>query len=142
MNRISDADAAANDLLDWAKYEGMETMLDIACFEEAGKGLVAPRDIQIGDVVLEIPMSLVITKNLFERDMDLKKLDLESKDEMLLWIMKERHNSQSYFKSYFDSLPAEFKTGLSFGDAALETLSDTQLYWYIQNQKTGSKRSL
>lgn len=32
---------------------------------------------------------------------------------LLLWSMKEKHNPDSKFKLYFDTLPEKFKTGLS-----------------------------
>lgn len=32
---------------------------------------------------------------------------------LLLWSMKEKHNPDSKFKLYFDTLPEVFNTGLS-----------------------------
>lgn len=37
---------------------------------------------------------------------------------LLLWSMKEKHNKQSKFKLYFDTLPEQFNTGM-FRDIGL-----------------------
>lgn len=37
--------------------------------------------------------------------------DTSSETMLLLWSMKERHNTDSQYKIYFDSLPEDFHTG-------------------------------
>ena len=45
----------------------------------------------------------------------LKNIDgVSSETMLLLWSMKERQNSNSKFKLYFDTLPLEFNTGVPF----------------------------
>lgn len=39
---------------------------------------------------------------------------ISSETMLLLWSMKERHNGDSQFKIYFDTLPEEFHTGTCF----------------------------
>ena len=39
---------------------------------------------------------------------------ISSETMLLLWSMKEKHNSNSNFKLYFDTLPAVFNTGFLF----------------------------
>lgn len=42
----------------------------------------------------------------------LEKLeDTSSETMLLLWSMKERYNSDSQYKIYFDTLPVDFHTG-------------------------------
>ncbi|CAN1148535.1 hypothetical protein LINPERPRIM_LOCUS38164, partial [Linum perenne] len=41
---------------------------------------------------------------------------------ILLWSMKERHDTNSKFKIYFDTSPRELNTGLSFGVNAIMSL--------------------
>lgn len=44
-----------------------------------------------------------------------KELDGISADTMmLLWSMRERQNSESRFRFYFETLPEEFHTGITF----------------------------
>lgn len=45
----------------------------------------------------------------------LEKIDgITSETMLLLWSMKEKHNRNSKFKFYFDTLPEVFNTGLAF----------------------------
>lgn len=37
---------------------------------------------------------------------------MSSETMLLLWSMKEKHNSDSKFKFYFDTLPEAFNTGI------------------------------
>ncbi|KAJ8470563.1 hypothetical protein OPV22_024906 [Ensete ventricosum] len=118
-------------LLKWGKDHGVRTKLKIAYFEEAGRGAVASEDMGIGDIALEIPESLIISEDLvYNSDMFdvLKNLDGITSDTMLLlWSMRERFNPNSKFKIYFDTLPEEFNTGLSFGVDSLTVLEGTLL---------------
>ncbi|XP_008781907.1 actin-histidine N-methyltransferase isoform X2 [Phoenix dactylifera] len=118
-------------LLIWGEDHGVRTKLKIAHFKEAGRGAVASEDISMGDIALEIPESLIISEDLVrESDMydPLKQLDDITSDTMLLlWSMRERYNSNSRFKIFFDTLPEEFNTGLSFGVDALAVLEGTLL---------------
>ncbi|KAH7671749.1 [Ribulose-bisphosphate carboxylase]-lysine N-methyltransferase protein [Dioscorea alata] len=124
--------SAEDSLLKWGRTHGVETKLRIAYFEGAGRGAVAIEDLSIGDTALEIPKSLIISEDvLHESDMNevFKELDGISADTMmLLWSMRERHNSESRFRFYFEALPEEFHTGLSFGIDALTTLEGTLLF--------------
>ncbi|CAA6671074.1 unnamed protein product [Spirodela intermedia] len=119
-------------LIKWGKEQGVKTKLRIFHFEGAGRGAVASRDLDVGDIALEIPASLIICEELvYESEMFgiLKNLDgISSETMMLLWTMKERHNPDSRFKVYFDTLPTEFRTGLSFGIHALAALEGTMLF--------------
>jgi histone-lysine N-methyltransferase SETD3 len=47
---------------------------------------------------------------------------------LLLWSIRERYNPSSKFKIYFEALPANFNTGLSFGIDALAALEGTLLF--------------
>ncbi|AQK41160.1 SET domain-containing protein [Zea mays] len=54
--------------------------------------------------------------------------NITSETMLLLWSMRERYNLGSKFKPYFDTLPANFNTGLSFGIDALAALEGTLLF--------------
>ncbi|XP_027176110.1 uncharacterized protein LOC113775431 isoform X2 [Coffea eugenioides] len=126
-------------LLQWGKSNGLHTKLEIAYVEGAGRGAIAKEDLKIGDIALEVPVSLVISENLvFETDMFpiLEKIEgISSETMLLLWSMKEKHNSNSNFNLYFDTLPAVLNTGLSFGVNAIMALDGTILLEEIVQAK-------
>ncbi|PRQ37436.1 putative [Fructose-bisphosphate aldolase]-lysine N-methyltransferase [Rosa chinensis] len=126
-------------LLQWGENNGVKTRLQIACVEGAGRGAIAREDLKVGDTALEIPTSLIISEELVQKtDMYhvLEKLeDTSSETMLLLWSMKERHNTDSQYKIYFDTLPEDFHTGLSFGISAVMSLYGTLLLDEIMQAK-------
>ncbi|XP_035538857.1 uncharacterized protein LOC108998805 isoform X2 [Juglans regia] len=126
-------------LLQWGERNGIRTRLQIAYVEGAGRGAIAREDLNVGDIALEIPVSIVISEELvYTSDMFhiLEKIDGISFETMLLlWSMKERHNCTSKFKIYFDALPKNFNTGLSFGLDAIMALEGTLLFEEIVRAK-------
>ncbi|CAN1229313.1 [Fructose-bisphosphate aldolase]-lysine N-methyltransferase, chloroplastic [Linum grandiflorum] len=126
-------------LVEWGVSNGVKTSLEIALVEGAGRGAIAAKDLKLGDIALEIPESLIISHE-HARHSDvfkvLNKIGGISLDTMmLLWSMKERHDTNSQFKIYFDTLPEEFNTGLSFGVDALMALDGTTLLEEIMQAK-------
>ncbi|GFP93266.1 retrovirus-related pol polyprotein from transposon 17.6 [Phtheirospermum japonicum] len=119
------------ELLDWGVNNGLKTKLDLAYVEGAGRGAIAREDMEVGDTALEVPVSVIISGELLhESNMFsiLENIDGISEETMLLlWSMKEKHNKESKFKLYFDTLPENFNTGLSFGIGALMALDGTLL---------------
>nr|GMD81981.1 N-lysine methyltransferase SETD6 isoform X2 [Ipomoea batatas] len=128
-----------NSLLQWAESNGVKSKLRIAYVEGAGRGAIATQDLKVGDIALEVPISVIISENLVqESDMYsiLKVVDgMSSETMLLLWSMKEKHNRNSKFKLYFDTLPEAFNTGLSFGVEAIMTLDGTLLLEEIVQAK-------
>ncbi|KAJ0984217.1 hypothetical protein J5N97_002573 [Dioscorea zingiberensis] len=141
VERITDQfDATAEEsLLKWGQSHGAATKLRIAYFEGAGRGAVATENLSIGDTALEIPESLIISEDvLCESDMNgvFRELEGISADTMLLlWSMRERYNSESRFRFYFETLPEEFHTGLSFGIDALTAVEGTLLFEELMQAK-------
>uniref|UniRef100_A0A0D3GXX2 SET domain-containing protein n=1 Tax=Oryza barthii TaxID=65489 RepID=A0A0D3GXX2_9ORYZ len=119
-------------LLKWGEQHGVKTKLQIAFFEGAGRGMVASENIDVGDIALEIPESSIISEELLcQSGMFLALKDLDSittETMLLLWSIRERYNPSSKFKIYFEALPANFNTGLSFGIDALAALEGTLLF--------------
>ncbi|KAF3325802.1 [Fructose-bisphosphate aldolase]-lysine N-methyltransferase [Carex littledalei] len=134
-NNIEEDDS----LLRWAKNNGVQSKLNIGRFKGAGRGLIASDDLSIGDAALEIPESLIISEDLiFQSEMynAVKDLEIMTSDTMLtLWTMRERFNPDSKFKIYFDKLPENFNTGLSFGIEALAELEGTLLFEELMQSK-------
>ncbi|KAL2534787.1 SET domain-containing protein [Abeliophyllum distichum] len=136
--RVSNSDME-NCLLEWGVNNGVKTKLDIAHVEGAGRGAIAREDLKVGDIALEIPLSVIISEDLLhESDMFpiLEQIDgISSETMLLLWSMKEKHNQDSIYKLYFDTLPEEFNTGLSFGIDAVMELEGTLLLEEIVQAK-------
>ncbi|XP_031255488.1 ribulose-1,5 bisphosphate carboxylase/oxygenase large subunit N-methyltransferase, chloroplastic [Pistacia vera] len=126
-------------LVQWGENNGVRTKLEIACVEGAGRGTIAMEDLKVGDVALEIPVSIIISEDIvYKCDLYniLQKIDgMSSETMLLLWSMKEKHNCDSKFKNYFDTLPKEFNTGLSFGVDAIMALEGTLLLEEIMQAK-------
>lgn len=126
-------------LLDWAMKQGVNSKLNIGDFKGYGRGAIADTDLNVGDIAMEIPKTLIISEETVIRS-DMGKV-LENIDELasetitLLWSMRERHNLNSDFKQYFESLPKHFNTGLSFGIQALAALEGTLLLEEIVQAK-------
>ncbi|TVU42144.1 hypothetical protein EJB05_08535 [Eragrostis curvula] len=125
---------AEDSLLKWGEHHGVRTKLQIAylVFQGAGRGMLASESLGVGDVALEIPESLIISQELLSESEVFVALkgfnDITPETMLLLWSMKERHNLSSKFRTYFEALPANFNTGLSFGIDALGTLEGTLLF--------------
>ncbi|XVF34222.1 hypothetical protein REPUB_Repub18cG0040700 [Reevesia pubescens] len=126
-------------LLQWAENNGVKTRLQIAYIEGAGRGAIAMEDLEVGDIALEIPLSIIISEDLVHKsDMYqiLEKSDgMSSETMLLLWSMKEKHNCNSQFKIYFDTLLENLNTGLSFGVEAIMALDGTLLLEEIMQAK-------
>ncbi|XP_071715689.1 fructose-bisphosphate aldolase-lysine N-methyltransferase, chloroplastic isoform X2 [Rutidosis leptorrhynchoides] len=126
-------------LLQWGANNGVKTRLDVAYIEGAGRGAIAKEDLDVGDIAIEIPVSVIISEDLVCKTSMfpvLEKVDgISSETMLLLWSMKEKHDSNSIYKFYFDSLPKAFNTGLSFGIEAVMTLDGTLLLEEIVQAK-------
>ncbi|XP_016514628.1 ribulose-1,5 bisphosphate carboxylase/oxygenase large subunit N-methyltransferase, chloroplastic-like isoform X1 [Nicotiana tabacum] len=126
-------------LQQWGEDEGVKSQLEISYFEGAGRGAVARQDMRIGDIAMEIPLSIVISENLVHASQMHSILGevegMSAETMLLLWSMKEKHNPDSKFKLYFDTLPEKFKTGLSFGIEAIMSLDGTLLLEEIVQAK-------
>ncbi|KNA09545.1 hypothetical protein SOVF_152550 [Spinacia oleracea] len=128
-NIIKDTCDSEKHLMEWAETHGLKSKLNIAYIEGAGRGVLAAEDLEVGDIALEIPISVIISEDLvYKSDMIpvLEKIEgISAETMLLLWSMRERHNVDSKYKIYFDTLPEQFNTGLSFGLDAMVALDET-----------------
>ncbi|KAI3781683.1 hypothetical protein L2E82_11704 [Cichorium intybus] len=101
-------------LLQWGENNGVKSIFDIAYIEGAEREAIAREDLEVGDIPLEIPVSAIILEDLiYDTNMFavLKKVEgISSKTMLLLWSMKEKYDTNSKFKVYFDTLPEAFNT--------------------------------
>ncbi|CAJ1941868.1 unnamed protein product [Sphenostylis stenocarpa] len=57
-------------LIEWGESNGVMTQLKIAYIEGAGRGAIARKDLKVGDIALDIPVSIIISEELVhETDM-------------------------------------------------------------------------
>ncbi|PWA94884.1 SET domain-containing protein [Artemisia annua] len=126
-------------LLQWGENNGVKARLDVAYVEGAGRGVIAKEDLEVGDIALEIPVSVIISEDLIRETSMFPVLEkvegMYSETMLLLWSMKEKHDTNSKFKTYFDALPEAFNTGLSFGMEAVMALDGTLLLEEIVQAK-------
>ncbi|KAK1417125.1 hypothetical protein QVD17_26247 [Tagetes erecta] len=126
-------------LLQWGENNGVKSRLAVAYVEGAGRGAIASEDLEVGDIALEIPSSVIISEDLVHKTSMYSVLEkvegISSETMLLLWSMKEKHDINSKFKIYFDSLPETFNTGLSFGIDAIMALEGTLLLEEIVQAK-------
>ncbi len=54
--------------------------------------------------------------------------DLSSDSLALMWTMADRHDADSPWQCFWDSLPSSFGTGLSMPQAAIDLVQDTPLH--------------
>ncbi|KAI3972048.1 hypothetical protein MKW92_022356, partial [Papaver armeniacum] len=59
-----------DELVEWGRNHGVQTKLQIAYVEGAGRGAVAVEDLEVGECALEIPVSVIISEDIvYESDM-------------------------------------------------------------------------
>ncbi|KAG2407607.1 uncharacterized protein HKW66_Vig0024290 [Vigna angularis] len=94
-------------------------------------GATELHDQYFGDKPVYTPEKLVVVVAVEQRKGKygvLKEIDgISSETILLLWSMKDKYNSDSKFKIYFDTLPEKFNTGLSFSIEAITVLDGTLL---------------
>ncbi|GAQ82874.1 Putative N-methyltransferase domain and SET domain containing protein [Klebsormidium nitens] len=124
--------SAEQELLTWAERNGVVSNVEPAVFPSTGRGAVATADVAVGETVLEVPETMIISPlTAMESDMAdafSRVPDLDEDTAALLWSMRERHVSSSRWAPFFRSLPEAFHTGLSFSTATIDELEDTPAF--------------
>ena len=74
-----------------------------------GKGLLAFKNIQQGEKIIEIPMDLVLSKEHPMNKMALNEIDqMNEYDSMAIFLIQQRAvGDKSFWKTYFETLPSE-----------------------------------
>ncbi|KAH1216183.1 hypothetical protein GmHk_13G037151 [Glycine max] len=93
-------------LIESGESNGAMTQLKIAYIEGADQGAIARKDLKVGDVALEIPVSIIISEELLhETDMYgvLKEIDgISSETILLLWnIDKHKHKHKPHITKVY-----------------------------------------
>ncbi|KAI9217561.1 hypothetical protein BC828DRAFT_390852, partial [Blastocladiella britannica] len=101
----------------WFKGQGGTTCLSVHEFQDTGRGMKATRSISKGDVVLEIPRNLLVTRALVERYAPgASQLPEQCALALFLYLLKTDAlppQLRSFWSSYLGSLPSNFDSFLS-----------------------------
>ncbi|ORY98597.1 hypothetical protein BCR43DRAFT_487807 [Syncephalastrum racemosum] len=97
--------------------------------ENAGRGVIATRDIAEGEVLFSVPRPLLLSKETSAlRDHIPKELDsLTGWSPLILCLMYESQRDDSLWKPYFDVLPKEFHTPMFWTKEDLKELQGSDL---------------
>lgn len=127
---LRDSDPAALAFHQWIASEKVECQVEIADFELTGRGLAAANDIGRNDVVLRLPWKMILSVHKAQESPALahifKVLELDEDSMLMVFTLYERFvNPSSYWKPYWDSLPATVDSGLYFTASELSTFLDS-----------------
>ncbi|KAI8150416.1 hypothetical protein BJV82DRAFT_587127 [Fennellomyces sp. T-0311] len=102
---------------------------DYRTSEDAGRGVVATRDINQDEVLFTIPRNLLLssqTSRLRQQSGMAQVLDsLSGWNPLILCLMYESQLEDSFWKPYFDVLPKDFSTPMFWNKDELEELKGT-----------------
>ena len=114
-------------LLKWAKMNGISFgKLRPAYFPATGRGLMACKKLNSGDLVISVPENMLITAKTAEQsDIGKQLITLRPKPLLMLcvFILYEKHRGKSSFwHPYIITLPWSFNTPAYFNDEELNAL--------------------
>ncbi|EGG14651.1 hypothetical protein DFA_10909 [Cavenderia fasciculata] len=137
-------------MIEWGKKNGVkwdEEMMEIHDFGDSGggRGVIAKRTIESGDLLVEVPLSLLIHSlpilsvvPPFEHIETVLKL-LDSKQTICFQLIYERLiRNRSRWYGYLDCIPKEYNTTVSYTDAEIGELS----YPYYKNEATKLRKEM
>ncbi|KAF0360962.1 SET domain-containing protein [Gigaspora margarita] len=103
---------------DWLKQTGFpKTKLTLAEFNGTGRGMMATKDIVIGEILISVPLRLIITPKSLSSTMLSNHIScitdskLTAHQSLALYLILERHkNTKSSIYPYIQMLPKNFDT--------------------------------
>lgn len=95
---------------EWVGQNKVQSRANLGLFDGARIGGVAGSNIASGDFILRVPASIMITPEVYGKDPINQYDDFKlSYEPLMLWLLKERINPDSFWKPYIGSLPASFE---------------------------------
>jgi hypothetical protein len=73
-----------------------------------------PQDVAEGEAVVSVPESLLITVEYAKRSdfgLALQRLPIDDQSLLLLWMMADRHDTESHLAPFWRALPPQITTG-------------------------------
>eukprot|EP01104_Vermistella_antarctica_P009592 TRINITY_DN247_c0_g1_i1.p1 TRINITY_DN247_c0_g1~~TRINITY_DN247_c0_g1_i1.p1 ORF type:complete len:696 (-),score=118.34 TRINITY_DN247_c0_g1_i1:90-2177(-) len=118
--------------------------LGVADFPQTGRGIVALVDIEPGECILEVPLRLILSSLNHERftpflkalfpeltDADVKTVKHPVANPytlLVLWLMHESHNPNSFWAVYFKVVPLEYNLPITWEQGDLDQLEGCRCY--------------
>jgi len=102
--------SALQTFAEWVGQNKVQSRANLGLFEGSRIGGVAGASIASGDYIVRIPGHMLISAEVYGKDpinqYDDFKLTYEP---LMLWLLKERINPESFWKPYIGALPASFE---------------------------------
>ncbi|KAG1684715.1 SET domain-containing protein 4 [Nymphon striatum] len=126
-----DGDSQYIKLINWmqsyTEYKH-STKLKPAICEGTGRGLKAHNAIDVGEVIVSIPIQMLITKHTIHQSTNIasifKNYEMQSIDLIMLFLVCEKYNEESIFKCYIDTLPVDYTNVTFFSKSHVQMFPD------------------
>ncbi len=113
----------SEDLIKWGKTNGAKfDSIEIKFHDENNRYLVASKEIKKGEVVFEMPDSLILTDNHPKIQPLCKKYEVTDQICLATFICVESKNKDSFYQPYFKFLPNDLSTMPIFFNNNLKSL--------------------
>lgn len=133
------ADTAAADdavlpskLFRWVQQSDVQTHLQPGDFSSSVRGLAACEDLNSGSMAIRVPETLLITEETAkESDLGpalMQFTQLGGDSIAVIWTMVERHDADSQWAAFWQSLPETLHSGLTMSDTLLQALQGTSAH--------------
>jgi hypothetical protein len=130
----------AGAFFDWIAQNGIQHKLGIAEFDTTGRGLICQERILCDEVVIRLPRHMVFSIESALQSKELGPLFAQLKHEgvldddtiLMLFTIHEKHNPNSFWRPYFDILPASLPTAMFFNDREIALLTGFPLHTELQ----------
>ncbi|RUS14658.1 hypothetical protein BC937DRAFT_93499 [Endogone sp. FLAS-F59071] len=136
------ADSKFDKFRDWLRLTGFpKTKLTLANFRETGRGMMATKDIEEGEVIVSVPEKHLITYRSVSKSYGTDH-GLNSHQLLALHVALQRQfGTRSSWYPYFDMLPADFNTIAVMYEDKLEALLPRCVQEEVASQRTKIKAS-
>ncbi|DBA78746.1 TPA: hypothetical protein ACH3X1_008655 [Trebouxia sp. C0004] len=116
----------------WAQQSNVQTHLQPGVFSSNARGLAACKDLDPGSMAIRVPDTLLITEDTAKQsDLGpalLQFAQLGGDSIAVIWTMVERHDPDSQWVAFWQTLPETLHSGLSMSDTLLQALQGTSAH--------------
>jgi len=109
--QATQADEISNlkEFAQWLSKNGVQSHANLGKFDDLRYGAMASSDIKSGDFLVRVPSNLLITPTVISEHEITKYEDFKlSYEPLMLWLLAERNNAESFWKPYIRILPTDF----------------------------------
>ncbi|KAJ3415610.1 hypothetical protein HDV05_004486 [Chytridiales sp. JEL 0842] len=110
-----DQDRKWSDFRTWLRdVDFPRNKMTLASFEETGRGIMATKDIEAGEVMIEVPsrylMTLQTVNDHFSGSLERAGWPISEQGTLALFLCCQRHDQKSYWRPYINIIPESFET--------------------------------